>query len=128
MGAAYEVALGPAAERFVLALRRPKDRADLADALRQELAGDGPNSDKEFCFDSYGNAVTSGDPGAPDGAVYTATPVSFKGCTAIHRPMTRAELQRLRRELGHSVARAGVYVFDILRPDSGFSRRPGEPI
>jgi hypothetical protein len=125
MNDTYEVTLAPAAERFVLALRWPKDRADLADALRQELAGDGPNSDKEFRFDSYGNAVTSAD---PDGAVYTATPLSFKGCTAIHRPMTRAELQRLRRELGHSVARTGVHVFDILRPDSGFSRRPGEPI
>lgn len=128
MSDAYEVTLGPAAERFVLALRWPKDRADLADALRQELGGDGPNSDKEFRFDSYGNAVTSADPGAPDGAVYTATPLSFKGCTAIHRPMTRAELQRLRRELGHSVARTGVHVFDILRPDSAYSRRPGEPI
>lgn len=128
MSGAYEVTLGPAAERFVLALRRPKDRADLADALRQELAGDGPNSGKAFRFDPAGNAVTSADPGTADGSVYTATPLSFKGCTAIHRPMTRAELQRLRRELGHSVARTGLHVFDIIRPDSGYFRQPGEPI
>jgi hypothetical protein len=121
MSDAYEVTLGPAAVRFVLAVS-PKDRADLADALRQELASGGPNSEKEFRFDSYGSAVTSADPGAPDSAVYTATPISFRGCTVIHRQMAVEELMRLSREQGRSTARRGIYVIDILSAESAFHR------
>ena len=56
--------------------------------LATELA-DGPNADKEIRFDSDGDAVVFTDHDDPDGQVYyTATPLSFKAYTAIHRPMT----------------------------------------
>jgi hypothetical protein len=114
----YEVTLGPAAIRVVLGLR---DRKELADALRTELVN-GPNADKELSFDSDGNAQT--DPDMPSGLAYTATPLSFDGYTALHRPMTPAELARLRREQGRPVADRGFYVLDILSAESGFTRGP----
>ena len=109
--AGYEVVLGLAAKRAVLGLRTEKDREGLADALRQELAN-GPNADKEYRFDSVGD----------EGKIYTATPLSFNGFTAVHRRMASAELRRLRRELGHPVSR-GFFVLDILPPESGVNRR-----
>ena len=114
----YEVTLGPAAIRVVLGMR---DRKELADALRTELV-DGPNADKELSFDSDGNAQT--DPGLPSGMVYTATPLSFDGYTALHRPMNGNELARLSREQGRPVSERGFYVFDILSAESGFMRGP----
>lgn len=110
--AGYEVVLGPAAKRAVLSLRIEKDQEGLADALRQELH-DGPNADKEYRFDSIGD----------DGRIYTATPLSFDGYTAVHRRMDPAELKRLRRELNHPVSQ-GFYVLDILPAESGVNRRP----
>ena len=114
----YEVTLGPAAIRVVLGL---KDRKELADALRTELVN-GPNADKEVRFDSDFNAQTN--PRVLSGVVYTATPLSFDAYTALHRPMTPAELARLSREQGRPVADRGFYVLDILSAESGFASRP----
>ena len=57
-----------------------------------------------------------------DGAIYTATPLSFAAHTAIHRPLTSEEFRRVRREQGPSDAISGVYVIDILPAESGFTR------
>jgi hypothetical protein len=120
----YEVTLGPAAKRFVLGMRDAGDRKELADALRTELAA-GPNADKEFQFDSAGDARLGADPGAPAAAVYTAIPLSFSGYTAIHRPMTKDELRRLRQEQGqHAASRQGFFVIDILPAESAWFRLP----
>jgi hypothetical protein len=117
---AYEVVLGPAAIRTVLSLPGPGERKELADALRTELTN-GPNAHNELRFD---DAVrTYSDRGAgPGKAVYTATPLSFAGYTAIHRHLTREELKRMRREQGRSTARRGLYLIDILRAESAFTR------
>jgi hypothetical protein len=120
----YEVILGPAANRTVLGMRDSNDRKELADALRLELVG-GPNAGKEYRFDSAGNARPGVDPGRPAGGIYTATPLSFGGYTAVHRPMTSGELKRLRQEQHHRpAARQGFYVLDIVSPESAFARRP----
>ena len=121
MNTAYEVILAPAATRAVLGLGDPSDLKELADALRTELAG-GPNAHKEIRFDAAGNFASSTGGGSP-GAVYTATPLSSGGYTAIHRPMTAAELRRLRSELGRRVSRSGFYVLDLLPPEAGFIGR-----
>jgi hypothetical protein len=123
MSVVYEVVLGPAAKRFVLSLKDPNDRKELADALRVELA-EGPNAAKELRFDSAGRAKAGADPGAPAGVVYTAIPISFGGYTSVYRPLTRDELRRLRREQGHTVGRQGFFVFDILSPESAWVRPP----
>ena len=86
MSTKYEVVLGPAAIRTVLGLPDP-ERKELADALRTELL-DGPNADEEARFDG------------PDNVVYRGTPLSFDAYVALHRPMTKEELKRLRREQG----------------------------
>jgi hypothetical protein len=114
--ARYEVVLGPAARQAVLSLGVQKDQEDLADALGQELL-DGPNADKEYRFDL-------------DGTLYTATPLSSGGYTAVHRPMRAEELARLRRELRHPVSRLGFHVLDILSPAAGATRRmpAGPPV
>lgn len=113
--AAYEVVLGTSAIRTVLSLPDP-ERKELAGALRTELL-DGPNADKEVRFDS--DVKVYSDRGAgPGKAVYTATPLSFAGYTAVHRSMTKEELRRLRRDQGLRVARQGLYVLDILRTES----------
>jgi hypothetical protein len=118
----YEVVLAPAAKRAVLGMRLAKDRDRLADALRVELAG-GPNAGKKYQFDPYDGGRDYADRGASALTVYTAVPLSFDGYIAIHRPMSREEIQRLRREQGYA-ARRGFYVLDILPVDSGFTRRP----
>lgn len=110
----YEVTLGPAAKRAVLGLRTESDANGLADALRQELA-DGPNADKQYEFNVADKT-------------YTATPLSFDGYTAVHRPMARGELRRLGREERRRVADRGFYVLDILRAESGYLRRLPSPI
>jgi hypothetical protein len=114
----YEVVLGPAAIRVVLSLPDPMVRRRLADALRAELAN-GPNAHNEFSFDD----ASYSDRGAGPGKVfYTATPLSFAGYTAVHRRLTGEELDRLRQEQDRPTAALGVYVFDILRAESAFSR------
>ena len=74
----YEVVLGPAAKRAVLAIRLAKDRDWLADALRVELAA-GPNADKEYQFDPYDGTRDYVDRGASGLSVYTATPLVLTG-------------------------------------------------
>jgi len=120
-GAAYEVVLAPAAIRTVLSLPGEGDRKELAAVLRTELLG-GPNAGSEVKFDS--DVLARSDPGKSEGnAVYTATPLSFSGYTAVHRRMTAEELSRLKREQGRSTARRGIYVIDILSAESAFIRR-----
>jgi hypothetical protein len=117
---AYEVVLGLAAIRTIWGVW-PEDRGELADALRTELLA-GPNADKHFQFDS---TIAPCRPGiAPNGQVYTATPLSFAGYTAIHRHLTEAEMHRLRGEGAAPVASGGVFVIDILPAESAFGR-PG---
>lgn len=122
MGAMYEVTLGPAAIRAILGLWAG-GRNGLAAALRTELMN-GPNADKELelKFGSDSNAWAYLDPGVPEGVIYTATPLSFNGYTALHRPMTGEELQRLQSEQRRPVATYGFYVLDILPAESAFSR------
>ena len=120
----YIVRLGPAADRIIRALE-PYDRDVLYQVLATELA-DGPNADKEIRFDSDGAALVFTDHDDPDGQVYyTATPLSFKAYTAIHRPMTRDELTRAAQEDGHADIGLGFLVFEILAAESAFTRRPG---
>lgn len=119
MDGSYEMTLGPAAIRAVLSLRLWQDRKDLAEALRTELAN-GPNADKEYKFDLYETRKPYVDPAAPDPPVYTATPLSFGAYIAIHRPMSKEELKRLRKQQGHSASR-GFYMLDILTGDSGIA-------
>jgi len=104
--------------RMILSLPDPKE---LAESLSTELV-DGPNAGKEVRFD--GNAQVCMGPAAPAGVIYTATPLSFDGYTALCRPMTRTELRRLESEQGRRVADRGFYVLDILPAESAFIRRP----
>ena len=122
MSTKYEVGLGPAAERFILDLRDPAERKELADALREELI-DGPNEDKEIRFDGDGGSRIH-DLRAPEGAVYTATPLSFNGYVAVHRPMIKDELRRLKREQHRTRIRTGVIVLDILPLESAWATFP----
>ena len=116
---AYEVALAPAAIRLLRRLQNP-DQRQLAEALQTELAN-GPNNGNEIRFDSYVHGGVY--PGASqDDVFYTATPLSYAGYTAVHRPMTEDEIERLRREQGRAMARQGFYVIDILPAESAFSR------
>ena len=111
MSATYEVVLGPEAIRAVRDLPY-LDRRKLGRALRSELV-DGPNAASEYMFD-YGKAQ------------YTATPLSFKAYTAIHRPLTGGELARLSQEQGRPAHGRGFYVIEIRSGVSAFTRRlPG---
>jgi hypothetical protein len=121
LAGSYEVTLAPAAIRVISGLRDPKDRWELADALRTELV-DGPNADKGLQFDSEGAAQDYVFPGLPHGHVYTAIPLSFDGYTAVHRPMTPGELEQLGRQHDRPVAASGFHVFDILPAGSAFGR------
>jgi hypothetical protein len=112
----YEVTLGPAAIRAIATCADPKY---LAEALMTELV-DGPNRDVEIRFDR--NIQLSQDP-APGTVIYTATPLSVGSYTAVHRPLTSDELQRLAIEQERPVADRGFYVVDVLPPESAFSRR-----
>jgi hypothetical protein len=118
MSTRYEVVLGPAAIRTVLSLPDP-ERKELAVALGAELL-DGPNADKAARFD--GDMRVCDQSCGPSDVVYTATPLSFGAYVALHRLMTREELRRLRREQGRRVAARGLYVLDILHPDTAFMR------
>jgi hypothetical protein len=114
----YEVVLGSAANRVVLGLQRPARRR-LAQALCTELYK-GPNAEHEIQFDSDVGTY----PVRPGDNVYTATPLSFGAYTAIHRPLTEAELGRLRRELGSTTRTWGFFVVDILAAEAAFIRGP----
>lgn len=118
MSDTYEVTLAPAAARMIRSLPDPEK---LAYSLSIEFVG-GPNADKELRFD--GNAQVCMGPVVSCGAIYTATPLSFDGYTALYRPMTRKELRRLERERGRLVTCRGFYVLDILPAESAFIRRP----
>jgi hypothetical protein len=117
---AYEVVLAPSALRVVVALRRA-DRLGIFDALQAELEN-GPNADKEIRFDSSIWADTV--PGDAEDPVYTATPLSFGGYTALHRPLTKAEIERLAARQNSAIADRGYYVIDILPAESAFRRWP----
>jgi hypothetical protein len=119
---AYEVVLAPAAIRFFASLQ-PADQLGLGDALRTEL-GLGPNADKEIRFDS--SIWADGGPGALADIFYTATPLSFGGYTAIHRELTKAEIERLGRQSHASrlIADHGFYVIDVLPAETAFRRWP----
>ena len=119
----YMVKLAPAAERIFRSLE-PYDQRGLDRVLAAELA-DGPNADKEVRFNADGDAQWYADYDADGRACYTATPLSFKAYTAIHRPMTEDELSRAGLEEGHPPAERGFYVFEILAAESAFTRRPG---
>lgn len=120
MSTKYEVVPAPAAIRTILGLSDP-ERKELADALRTELL-DGPNADKEARFDADMRPCDQAC--GPNDVVYTGTPLSFGAYVAVHRPMTKEELERLRREQGRRVAGRGFYVLDILPPGTAFTRGP----
>jgi hypothetical protein len=113
---AYEVVLGPAAIRAIIGLPE-SDRKEMAAVLRTELMN-GPNSRSEYTFDSDIQPYW----GRTGSVVYTATPLSFDGYTAVHRRLSKAEVKRLRQENGKSTADQGVYVIDILPVQSAFTR------
>jgi hypothetical protein len=121
----YIVKLAPAAERFVRTLE-PCDRQGLDRALAAELIN-GPNADKEVRFDADGGPPGYADPDLTgDATWYTATPLSFKAYTAVHRPMTESELGTVAGKNDRTIDH-GFYVFDILPAESAFIRRTGGP-
>jgi hypothetical protein len=119
----YIVKLAPAAQRIFRSLE-PYDQRGLDRVLAEELV-DGPNADKEIRFDSDGGSQPYADPDADGTGCYTATPLSFKAYTAIHRPMTEDELSGVSQGEGGPAAERGFYVFEILAAESAFTRRPG---
>lgn len=122
----YIVRLAPAAERFIRALE-PYDQQGLDRALADELI-DGPNADKEVRFDANGAFLAYVDPDLPGKLTcYTATLLSFKAYTAIHRPMTKDELGIAAAGTSDLAIDHGFYVFDILSAESAFVRRTGGP-
>ena len=121
MNTTYEVVLGPAAIQAIRNLRNLADRSRLANALRQELS-DGPNAANELRFDCEGKPQVEPIIAVPNCVIYTATPLSFRAYTAVHRAMTEAELLRLSREQDRAVAHLGFLVFDLLRAELGFVR------
>jgi hypothetical protein len=116
---AYEVVLAPAAIRTIKGLPRQR-RRELAAALRVELVN-GRNADAAFAFDV---ARVSATETTPNGRIYTATPLSCAGYTAVHRQLSDDELHRLHEEQNHPVAQQGVFVIDIVPAESAFGR-PG---
>lgn len=115
----YEVVLGPPAERLIGSLAR-RTRNELVDALLAELA-DGPNRDKELKFD--GSVQICIAPQSVTSMLYTATPLSVGGYTALHRPLTKKELKKLDTDGGRPTAELGSYVVEILPAESAFTRR-----
>jgi hypothetical protein len=117
---AYEVVLAPAASRVIDSLVRT-DREGLLQALAVELQN-GPNAAKEIRFDSSRYADV--DLGDAEEGVYTATPLSFHGYTALHRPLTQTDLKRLAKQEQRATADDGYYVIDILPAETAFRRWP----
>jgi hypothetical protein len=83
---------------------------------------DGPNADKEARFD--GDMRPCDHTCGPNDVVYTGTPLSFDAYVALHRPMDKEELRRLRREQGRRVAAQGFFVPEILHPATAFTHGP----
>jgi len=125
VNSAYEVVLGPAAIRAIIGLPDLNDRNGMAAALRTELMY-GPNSRSEYRFDSDVQAYSGRTGGGR--VIYTATPLSFGGYTAIHRQLNEDELRLLRKEERPSTADQGVYVIDILPAESAFNRTVPRPV
>jgi len=82
---------------------------------------DGPNAGVEVRF---GSSMWADDEPVPDDVVYTATPLSFGGHTAIHRPMRPAELGRRAGQGGQEDGRRVFYVIDVLSAESAFRPWP----
>lgn len=119
---AYEIVLAPAAQRAVAGMPAAA-RKGVTAALEKELV-DGPNAAVEVRF---GSSMWADDEPRPDDVVYTATPLSFGGHTAIHRPMTSAELSKRARQAGQGGERNGravFYVIDVLSAESAFRPWP----
>jgi hypothetical protein len=114
----YMVVLGPAATRTMQSLA-PFDQRELNRALNDELTG-GPNADKEIRFDSNGHPRSCDGRSRDDTVCYTATPLSHKAYTAIHRPMTMAELSAAGTAQRDHVIDLGFYVLDILSAELAF--------
>jgi hypothetical protein len=108
----YEVVLSSAAKLFVLALGSLAERTALADCLRGDLEINGPNARCAYYFTPWDG-----------GREYIALPLHLGGVVAVYRPMTDAELERLRREQDRKVAQAGFFVATLLSPESGFHPR-----
>ncbi len=119
-GLSHIETLGPPAIRTIDSLLDASDREKLEDAVLTELIN-GPNASRECTFASDGRPC-SDRPANSGEVVYTATPLSFAGYTAIHRRMTDEELKRLEREQGGPAAAQGIYVIDILPTESAFTR------
>jgi hypothetical protein len=116
----YAVVLQRAALRIINSLSE-QDRDELCDALLSELRN-GPNADKEVRF----NPGNWGDvpPVDTKEQVYTATPLSFGAYTAVHRPLTDAEMDLLRTQNSAAEEDSGYNVVDILPPESAFRGWP----
>jgi hypothetical protein len=111
----YAVVLQRAALRTIESLSQP-DREGICAALLGELR-DGPNAGKEIRFDpSNWSDVPSVE---AKEQIYTATPLSFGAFTAVHRPLTAAEMDRL-REQNNTTEDSGYHVVDILPPELAF--------
>lgn len=108
--AEYEVVLSNAARRAVWGVRTIQDRNDLADCLGRELFH-GPNAKSEYVFPIRGES-------------YTATPLTFRAWTAVHRRLTEHELDRLAKQEDRQVESIGFLVHDLLRPHTAFEMGP----
>ena len=71
-----------------------------------------------------GSTATCGPVTLGRHVVYTGTPLTFDAYIALHRPMSKEELRRLRREQGRRVAALGFFVPDILHPATAFTGGP----
>lgn len=106
----YEVALSAPALAYLQTLD-PRMRAKLAYSLQTELVN-GPNDHLKYSFDYSGEHY------------YTALPLSFNAIIAVFRELTRAELDRLRKERRiRGPMPVGFLVIDFLSPESGIYLR-----
>jgi hypothetical protein len=113
----YEFVLGQAAGLVIERLEE-HDRRELVDALETELLK-GPNARHEIRFDPR----TWADTGPSSDGSWTGTPLSC-GFMAVHRPLTRVELDGLAARHGRPVAEPCLYVVDILSLGSIFGGGP----
>src|SRR4051812_43348222 len=97
----YEIALGPAAQLFIVTLGSADERRGIAEALRTELE----NSPNHRTIGTY------------DG-IRCVHQVLETGHTAVFNSMSHDELDRFGREQHRAAARTGYYVYDILDPGS----------
>jgi hypothetical protein len=104
----YELILGPVAARTLESLPEPEQR-ELAAALREELTA-GPNARAEYRFECKG-------------VLYTATPLSFKALTAVHRPLDQAELERVAQKQHRPARDTGSFVIEIRSGETAFHIR-----